>query len=152
MGVWPPARRPCIPGGLPQPNIVVSKTGKLWNTDTANFAPRLGLAYRLNDKTSLHASFGIFYDNFSGINQTVQGIGGDWPAQTQVLASNLNAVTAGRPTVVAENPLAGTVAASPPATPFQQVEWYRDQSEEPLFRTMAVRISTRSLPATMLWN
>lgn len=47
---------PCIPGGLPQPHIVVSSTGKLWDTPKRNFAPRLGLAYHLNDKTSVVSS------------------------------------------------------------------------------------------------
>jgi len=70
---------PCIPGGLPQPHVVVSPNGKLWKTDTANFAPRFGLAYRIDDRTSLRASFGMFYDEVAGITQTVQGIGGDWP-------------------------------------------------------------------------
>lgn len=117
---------PCIPGGLPQAHVVVSPNGKLWDTNPHNFAPRLGLAYRVNDKTSLYSSFGMFYDNFSGISQTVQGIGGDWPAQTQVRASNLNPATSGPPTVQAENPLAGKMAAFPPPTPFNQVQWYRD--------------------------
>jgi hypothetical protein len=121
---------PCIPGGLPQPHVVVSKTGKLWDTPTRNFAPRTGLAYRLNDQTSLHASFGIFYDQVAGITQTVQGIGGDWPSQTQVLAQNLNPASAGVPTQAAENPFAGVVAALPPPTPFEQVEWYRDPNQK----------------------
>lgn len=116
---------PCIPGGSVA-HVVVSPTGKLWDTPQDNFAPRLGLAYELNDKTSIRSSFGIFYDEIAGINQTVQGIGGDWPSQTQVLAQNLNSFTTGPPTVAAENPLAGTVAALPPPTPFNQVEWYRD--------------------------
>ncbi|MEO8727289.1 MAG: TonB-dependent receptor, partial [Acidobacteriaceae bacterium] len=33
-----------------------------FNSPSANFAPRLGLAYKLNDKTVLRASSGIFYD------------------------------------------------------------------------------------------
>jgi hypothetical protein len=121
---------PCIPGGLPQPHVVVSPDGKLWDTPKRNFAPRLGLAYSLNDKTSVHSSFGIFYDNFSGINQTVQGIGGDWPSQTQVMSSSLNAPAQGRPTVAAENPLAGQLAALPAPTPFTQVQWYRDPHQQ----------------------
>jgi Carboxypeptidase regulatory-like domain len=121
---------PCIPGGLPQPHIVVSPDGHLWDTPKNNFAPRVGLAYRLNNRTSLRSSFGIFYDEIAGINQTVQGIGGDWPSQTQVLGQNLNAATAGAPTVTAENPLATTVAALPPPTPFNQVEWYRDPKQK----------------------
>jgi hypothetical protein len=117
---------PCIPGGLPQPHLVVSSNGKLWKTQTNNFAPRLGLAYRIDDRTSLRTSFGIFYDQIAGIIQTVQGIGGDWPSQTQVSTVNLNPATAGVPTVKAEDPLSGSVAALPPSTPFNQSAYYRD--------------------------
>jgi len=117
---------PCIPGGLPQPNVVVSPSGKLWKTDTANFAPRLGLAYRIGDRTSLRASFGMFYDEIAGITQTVQGIGGDWPSQTQVQVQNLNQAPAGLPTVQGTNPLSGAVATLPPASPFGQSTYYRD--------------------------
>ena len=117
---------PCIPGGLPQPHRVVSSSGKLWKTQTNNFAPRLGLAYRIDNRTSLRTSFGIFYDQIAGIIQTVQGIGGDWPSQTQVSAINLNPAIAVVPTVKAEDPLAGAVAALPPATPFNQSAYYRD--------------------------
>jgi Carboxypeptidase regulatory-like domain len=121
---------PCIPGGLPQPHIVVSPDGKLWRTPTKNFAPRVGLAFRADDRTSVRASFGIYYDQIAGIIQTVQGIGGDWPSNTQVLAQNLNQASSGPPTVKAENPLAGTVAALPPPTPFEQVAWYRDPAQQ----------------------
>jgi outer membrane receptor protein involved in Fe transport len=121
---------PCIPSGAPAGHIVVSKNGRLWDNTNNNWAPRVGLAYRLNDKTSIRTSFGIFYDQLAGITQTVQGIGGDWPAQTQVLASNLNAASKGLPTVTAENPLAGQLAALPPDSPFTQVEWYRDPHQK----------------------
>jgi hypothetical protein len=117
---------PCIPGGLPQPHLVVSPSGKLWDTPKKNFAPRVGLAYRIDGRTSLRTSFGVFYDQLAGIVQTTQGIGGDWPSQTQVQVQNLNPATAGPPTVTAENPLGGQVAALPPLTPFNQAAYYRE--------------------------
>jgi len=119
---------PCIPAGAQ--HIVVSPNGRLWDTPKNNWGPRVGLAYRLNDKTSIRSGFGIYYDQLAGITQTVQGIGGDWPAQTQILANNLNAATAGPPTVFAENPFAGQLSALPPASPFTQVEWYRDPNQK----------------------
>jgi hypothetical protein len=34
----------------------------LWNTDTNNFAPRIGLAYLLRPKTVIRAGYGFFYE------------------------------------------------------------------------------------------
>jgi hypothetical protein len=51
----------------------------LWNADRNNFAPRVGIAYQLNQKTVLRAGYGIFYDvlgidrqqvNQGGFNQS----------------------------------------------------------------------------------
>ena len=61
---------PCIPAGAQ--HIVVSPNGRLWDTPKNNWGPRIGLAYRLNDKTSIRSGFGIFYDQSAGITQTVQ--------------------------------------------------------------------------------
>jgi hypothetical protein len=54
--------------GLPQPKIFnhdYPQTGHIYSKPT-NLAPRLGLAYRLNDKTVLRMGFGIFYARFQG--------------------------------------------------------------------------------------
>jgi len=117
---------PCIPGGLPQPNVVVSKNGHLFSNTHDNVQPRIGLAYALNDKTVLHASFGMFNDIWAGITQTVQGIGGDWPSLGQVMSPALNTSNEVA-TVNWQNPIASLGSADIPApTPFGQVEWYRD--------------------------
>ena len=52
---------------LPQPAITnpnYSQTGKIPET-TKDFAPRLGLAYSLNDKTVLRAGYGLFYARYT---------------------------------------------------------------------------------------
>ena len=119
---------PCVPGGLPQSNVVVSKDGHLFNNTYDNVQPRLGLAYRLNNKTVVRASFGLFNDLWAGITQTVQGIGGTWPSIGQLQALNQNAPN-GPPNTPWENPLASLGSgAFPAATPFQQVGYYRDPS------------------------
>jgi hypothetical protein len=69
-------------------------------------------------------AFGLFFDEWAGVRQTVQGIGGDWPSVAQNSAQNQTPLTA-VPTVSAESPLAG-VTAQPAATPFTQSEYYRD--------------------------
>jgi hypothetical protein len=51
---------------LPQPPITnpnYPETGKI-PSDGANFAPRVGLAYSLNDKTVLRAGYGLFYARY----------------------------------------------------------------------------------------
>jgi len=117
---------PCVPGGLPQPHVVVSKNNRLYSNTYDNIQPRIGLAYSLNDKTVVRASFGMFNDLWAGVMQTVQGIGGDWPSVAQILSPALNTSNQVA-TVNWQDPLAGLGAAGLPApTPFGQVEWYRD--------------------------
>ncbi|MFN0105234.1 MAG: TonB-dependent receptor domain-containing protein [Bryobacteraceae bacterium] len=41
---------------------VGSQPGRLWSADRNNFAPRIGLAYSLNQKTVIRTGYGIFYD------------------------------------------------------------------------------------------
>src|SRR5262249_15765878 len=53
---------------LPQPPHVhpdYPQTGRIPNS-TLNFAPRVGLAYSLNNKTVVRAGFGMFYARFPG--------------------------------------------------------------------------------------
>jgi hypothetical protein len=117
---------PCVPGGLPQPNVVVSKNNRLYSNTYDNIQPRIGIAYSLNDKTVVRASFGMFNDLWAGVMQTVQGIGGDWPSVAQILTPPLNTSNQVA-TANWQDPLAGLGSAGLPApTPFGQVEWYRD--------------------------
>ncbi|HXS93055.1 MAG TPA: TonB-dependent receptor [Candidatus Limnocylindrales bacterium] len=53
---------------LPQPKICNHDYTETCHLDSSplNLAPRLGLAYRLNDKTVLQAGFGIFHSRFQG--------------------------------------------------------------------------------------
>jgi hypothetical protein len=117
---------PCVPGGLPQDHVVVSKNNRLYSNTYDNIQPRIGIAYSLNDKTVVRASFGMFNDLWAGVMQTVQGIGGDWPSIAQILSPALNTSNQVA-TVNWQDPLAGLGSAGLPApTPFGQVEWYRD--------------------------
>jgi hypothetical protein len=114
-------KAPCIPGtGLPA-HVVVSSNGKIVPTVFNNIQPRVGLAYRLNDKTALHGSFGIFYDNWENYQQLLQNIGSTWPDVAYVDNPNLNPST-GVPTVTGENPLPNSPASLsgvlPAANPF----------------------------------
>lgn len=117
---------PCVPGGLPQPHVVVSKNDRLYSNTYDNIQPRFGIAYSLNNKTVVRGSFGMFDDIWAGVMQTVQGIGGDWPSVAQILTPALNTSNQVA-TANWQDPLAGLGSAGlPAATPFGQVEWYRD--------------------------
>jgi hypothetical protein len=119
-------KAPCIPGGVLPAHVVVSKNNRLYSNTYDNIQPRLGIAYSLNDKTVVRASFGMFNDIWAGVMQTVQGIGGDWPSIAQILTPPLNTSNQVA-TANWQDPLAGLGTAGLPApTPFGQVEWYRD--------------------------
>jgi len=59
---------------VPNPTLInpnYPQTGII-HSPTKNIAPRIGLAYRLNDKTVLRAGYGLFYDRFeSGLINTL---------------------------------------------------------------------------------
>ncbi len=115
-------KAPCIPGGLPQPNISVSSNGKVFQNQTDNIQPRLGVAYALNAKTAVHAGVGLYYDNWANFQQLNQNVAGAWPEVQLVLNSNLNYSVVN---VTAENPLPGG-AGLPAATPFINGASYAD--------------------------
>lgn len=72
---------PCIPGGTLSAHVVVnSRGGNFHHPDYTNFQPRLGVAYRLRDTTSLRVGYGRSYDEWNGYAQTPQNIGGTWPS------------------------------------------------------------------------
>jgi hypothetical protein len=123
---------PCIPGTSLPSNVVISPNNRLWRNTYTNFQPRLGLAYRLTNNTVVRAGFGITDDLWAGITQTVQGIGGDWPSNSQpiVALNQLGQV----PSTAWQNPLAasGSATNAPAPTPFQQIAFYRDpQAKNP---------------------
>jgi hypothetical protein len=119
---------PCIPGdGTLPAHVVVSPTGKIYHDTTTNWAPRVGLAYRLSDTFAVRSGFGIFYDNWAAVTQTAQNYEGDWPDIGQQLANNLNVPVPGKPTptISGLNPFA-TSGFFPAPTPFNQVQWMMD--------------------------
>ena len=121
---------PCIPGtGLPDHVIALPFDHIAHNVHT-NYGPRLGFAYKVNDKTVAHGAFGIVFDDWAAVTQMAQNIEGSWPDIGQQIApSTTNYPTTANPTptVTAQNPF-GTGASSlfPPATPFTSNQWFYD--------------------------
>ncbi len=123
---------PCIPGGPGLPaNVVQLGSGKkMQATHYNNLGPRIGVSYKLDNKTVVHAGFGIVYDNW-GVNfQMSQNLTGGWPGIGNQIAANLNQPTASSPTptVIAQNPFAagGNTDLYPSATPFTEINTYYD--------------------------
>lgn len=123
---------PCIPapagapeGWLPA-NVELAKSGKIFTDTTKNFQPRIGLAYRLNQRTAIRLSSGIYFDNYSGVLQISRNFIGTWPALGFQSAANLNYPLANAltPNVSALNPLPS--ASIPAADPFAQSAYWAD--------------------------
>ncbi len=125
---------PCIPGGTLPAHVVITPHSNhaIFSNHTDNWAPRVGLAYRLRPTLVLHGSFGRFYDNWAAVVQTAQNTEGSWPQIGQLLVSNLNHNLV--PNTVATNPFASSSAVGIPApTPFASsgfVQWYMNPLEQ----------------------
>jgi hypothetical protein len=100
--------------------------GVLQHNYGANWQPRLGLAYKLTEKTALRGGFGVFYDNFSAVLQAAQNLGHTWPDVGRRISSNFNVPTAQQPTpsITGVNPFPS--AALPNPTPFNDGAVFND--------------------------
>jgi outer membrane receptor protein involved in Fe transport len=116
---------PCIPNGtLPAHVEVNANGGHFHHTDYNDWQPRLGIAYRLLDTTSLRAGYGRSYDEWNGYAQTPQNIGGTWPSvgSLNINSQNQNVVTA-----TIGNPVGlGSTTLEPAANPFGSSHFYYD--------------------------
>jgi hypothetical protein len=137
------------PGGLPA-HAIVSSSLRVVKNSLFDWAPRLGLAYRLNDKTVIRAAYSRFYDEWSDITQLSQNFGGNWPAVATIQNNGLNV---NAPTVTAADPLQfGTSGGSVvyPINDFSQVsQWMVDPNfKTPVFDQWNAGIQ-RQLPANL---
>ena len=66
-------------------------TRGLWEGQKANFQPRLGLAYQINEKMVARAGYGIFYDPIKGAASGTGGggfTGFNWTTPLLLTAQN----------------------------------------------------------------
>ncbi|MEO7145190.1 MAG: hypothetical protein ABI165_16970, partial [Bryobacteraceae bacterium] len=119
---------PCIPtadGSLPA-HVVLDPRQKILHNWLTNLQPRVGVAYRVNEKTALRAGFGMFYDNLAGILQMAQNMGETWPSIGRQLTGNLNqpSVAQPLPTISGKNPIPGVTQPAP--NPFNNGAYFAD--------------------------
>lgn len=115
---------PCIPGGTLPANVVVKGGGdSLHNTDWSNWQGRVGIAYRVRSNLSLLGGYSRFYDNWNGVTQLAQDLGGTWPTVGILSAPSLNT---NQPTALIGDPLGQGSGAMvyPSATPFTKAGTY----------------------------
>ena len=118
------SRPPCLPdptGALPD-RVVVDPlgNGSILRDPTDNWAPRLGFAYRLTDRTTIRTSFGLFYDNWAGHVQGSQGLGHTWPDVGRQRATRLNTITPRQPLPSVPGLSPFPAVTTPTPTPFTQ--------------------------------
>ena len=113
------------PGGLP-PHTIVSPSLRMINNSLADWGPRFGMAYRINNNTIVLGGYARQYDTWATITQLSQNFGGNWPAVNAIDNTSLNTNI---PTATVGDPLAlgnsGTVIY--PINDFSQVsQWMVD--------------------------
>jgi len=120
-------RAPCIPGkgdlsDIPNGNhIKVSQYPYLYTSPRDGIQPRVGVAWRLREKTVLRAGYGVAFDTYTGIMQTFQQSIGTWPDK-QFAQPAYNAVGQRLTTVGQANKAGGVPLPDP--TPFGSAGWY----------------------------
>jgi len=107
---------PCLPSSTLPAHVRVASGGKILHGSKDNIGPRVGFAYRANDKLSIRGGFGMTYDNWAAIIQMTQNYQGSWPDTGTLQINNTN--TPGTPYTSAQNPFADNGGNLPAATPF----------------------------------
>lgn len=88
-------KAPCIPtpGGVLPDHVVVAPNHKIFRKVYDNFAPRIGVAYQLNEKTVFRAGVGRYYDTWSDIDLAVFQSEGLWPDNKDINNTQENLTT-----------------------------------------------------------
>ncbi len=102
-GIYTASSTPA-PGGLP-PHAFVNPASdhRVIKNSFADWAGRVGVAYRLGDKMVVRSSYSRFYDAWATVVQLSQNFGGNWPAVNTLDNAGLNV---NAPTAPAGDPLA----------------------------------------------
>jgi hypothetical protein len=123
-----------LPGGPLPANTVVLSRSSIVTAHYADFSPRLGVAYRLDPKTTVRAGVGRTFDDWGLPLQVGQQSRGSWPsglpqqaAQTPLNTAGLSYKLDGT-RVTGQNPFYGQAVLPPSPLPagglgFQDIKW-----------------------------
>jgi hypothetical protein len=98
----------------------------LVNTDTNNWAPRIGLAYQWNRKTVVRAGFGVFYGSQGSLGADGRGIN-NFPYNRSVTAQS----SGGQPPFLLGTGVPAGFLGSPTAPPPANLNWIVWQQDFP---------------------
>jgi len=127
-GIYTASPTPAQASGLPEHVVVTPNSNhRIIQNSLADWAGRLGLAYRLTEKTALRAGYGRFYDTWGTVMQLAQNFAGNWPNVATIENQGLNQ---NMPTAKINDPLGlgtGGGAVIYPVSTFNQVsQWMVD--------------------------
>ena len=109
------------------PPIQLSPYGSTWGAKGGwgNWGPRIGIAWRVDPKTTVRGGYGIVYDTTMGMEQDWKGNSGNWPGSGSVVSSIAMNQT-GSPLANVESTFGQVGAVLPAADPWSLGNWYMD--------------------------
>ena len=90
-----------------------------------DWGPRIGIAWRIDPKTTLRGGYGIVYDTTMGMEQDWKGNSGNWPGAGSVVSSIAMNQT-GSPLATVESTFGQVGTVLPAADPWSLGNWYMD--------------------------
>lgn len=145
---------PCIPtpGGVLPDHVQIAPNHKISQKVWDNWAPRIGVAYRLKDSTVLRAGIGRYFDTWGNVDVLIVQSEGLWPDSKAVAATNKNSIYFDGTTT--ENPLGIVIGAGmqpDPNGPFNLVRtWLDPRFKNPYVDQWNVGVEQQFGPSTML--
>jgi hypothetical protein len=109
------------------PPIQLSPYGNTWGAKGGwgNWGPRIGIAWRIDPKTTLRGGYGIVYDTTMGMEQDWKGNSGNWPGGGSVVSSIAMNQT-GSPLATVESTFGQVGTVLPAADPWSLGNWFMD--------------------------
>ena len=108
------------------PPIQLSPYGTAWGaTGGYDIGPRIGIAWRMNSKTTVRGGWGFAYDANQGIEQDWKANEGQWPANGAV-GGSIALNQTGAPLTSIQSTLATVAKILPVVDPWSLGSWYTD--------------------------